>query len=42
VTYNVGSADDTMLFSSITNLVSTSASQISIPCVIFHDSEFYF
>ena len=38
---NVGCADITMLFSSITNRISTFASKISILYVIFHDSEFY-
>jgi len=31
-----------MLFSSITNCISTFASNISVLCAIFHDSEFYF
>ena len=39
---SVGSVDITMLFSSITNCISTFASNISIPSVIFHVSEFYF
>jgi len=39
---SVASADIIMLFSSITNCISTFASNISIPSVIFHVSEFYF
>ena len=40
---NDGSADITMLLSSfITNCISTFASKISVPSVIFHNNELYF
>ena len=35
-----GSADITMLFSTLTNCISTFASKISILSVLFYDSEF--